>query len=163
MESLEGDPLIPILNLVCMLIPLLLYGAVFVKFHTLTVNAPEMRDGLPPQDTSIEPLALMVMITDQGFHIKVNPKYRLPWMNAATQGSGGDDAPDVPKTEDGFDFAGLVERLEEIKREHREETLFYLGAEDQIEYDVIIQTMDHARGTAGRLLFPHVTLTRGLV
>ena len=42
LESYEGDPLIPILNLVCMLIPLLLYGAVFIRFMTLTVNAPKI-------------------------------------------------------------------------------------------------------------------------
>jgi hypothetical protein len=38
LESYEGDPLIPIMNLVCMLIPLLLYGAVFMRFMTLAEN-----------------------------------------------------------------------------------------------------------------------------
>ena len=158
----EGDPLIPILNLVCMLIPLLLYSAVFVRFMTLTVNAPKISSAPSKQQPEQnEALNLTVMITDQGFHFKVNPKHRLPWMSQATEtGSAG---PDIPKKDDDWDFDELNRKLKEIKENHREEQNIILGAEDDIKYEVLIKAMDFSRGTNEDPLFPVVTLTRGVV
>ena len=160
-ESFEGDPLIPILNLVCMLIPLLLYGAVFVRFITLEVNSPKMTNvpmQQPPQD---EKLNLTVMITDQGFHFKVNPKFRLPWMSMATETASA--GPDIPKKDDDWDYEELNKRLRELKENHREETQLILGAEDDIIFEVLIKAMDYSRGSEEDRLFPDVTLTRGVV
>lgn len=160
--SYEGDPLIPILNLVCMLIPLLLYGAVFVKFITLTVNAPKISTApAQQQPQENEALNLTVMITDQGFHFKVNPKFRMPWMSQATETASA--GPDIPKKDDDWDFAELNRKLKEIKENHREEQSLILGAEDDIKYDVLIKAMDFSRGTLEEPLFPVVTLTRGVV
>ncbi len=162
LASFEGDPLIPIMNLVCMLIPLLLYGAVFVRFITLEVNSPKIQQAQQPPDEQEEKLNLTVMVTDQGFHFKVNPKFRLPWMSMATEtGSAG---PDIPKKDDDWDFDELNKKLKELKENHREETSLILGAEDDINYEVIIKTMDYSRGNQDEgLLFPNVTLTRGVV
>ncbi len=158
----EGDPLIPIMNLVCMLIPLLLYGAVFVRFMTLEVNSPKMTNApqqQPPDQN--EKLNLTVMITDQGFHFKVNPRFRLPWMSMATETASA--GPDIPKKDDDWDYEELNKRLKEIKENHREETQLILGAEDDIAFEVLIQAMDYSRGTKEDRLFPDVTLTRGVV
>lgn len=154
-----GDPLITVLSLVCMLIPLLLYGAVFVKFRTLDVQSPKH---VPPGEPIPKPdkaLDLTVFITDQGFHFKVNPEFRLPWMAQAYTGSG----PEIPRIDEGWDFAQLSEKLREIKSDHRAETKIVLGAEDHIAYDILIKVMDHARGDETETLFPNVTLTRGVV
>jgi biopolymer transport protein ExbD len=163
-ELYEGDPLIPIMNLVCMLIPLLLYGAVFVRFMTLEVNSPKMSSApqqQPPDQN--EKLSLTVMITDQGFHFKVNPKFRLSWMTAAT-GTGGSAGPDIPKKDDDWDFSELNKRLREIKENHPDERQIILGAEDDIKFDVLIRAMDYSRGADETdQLFPDVTLTRGVV
>ena len=162
LDSYEGDPLIPILNLVCMLIPLLLYGAVFIRFMTLTVNAPKIsRAPAQQQPEQNEALNLTVMITDQGFHFKVNPKHRLPWMSQATETASA--GPDIPKKDDDWDFDELNRKLKEIKENHREEPNIILGAEDDIEFDVLIKAMDFSRGTDEEPLFPVVTLTRGVV
>jgi len=160
-ESVEGDPLIPILNMVCMLIPLLLYGAVFVRFVVIEVNSPRMSQvpqEQPPDQN--EKLNLTVMITDQGFTFKVNPKFRLPWMSMATETAAA--GPDIPKKDDDWDFKELNKKLKEIKENHREETQIILGAEDDIKYEVIIKAMDWSRGTDSERLFPDVTLTRGV-
>jgi len=149
--------LISVLALVCMLIPLLLYGAVFVKFRTLKVNAPRVGDKVDPVER--EDLQLTVFITDQGFHFKVNPELRLPWMSQATGAAG----PDIPRTDDGWDFDELTARLKEIKRDHARERRITLGAEDDIDFDVLIKVMDRARGSESDQLFPEVTLTRGVV
>ncbi len=152
--SYEGDPLIPIMNLVCMLIPLLLYGAVFVRFVTIDVKQPNIGPIIDGEKDG-ESLDLTVMITDQGFHFKVRPTHRLPWMSQET--------PDIPRKDSGWDFAALGEKLWEIKKLHRQETRIILGAEDNIAFDILIKAMDSARGTDQDVLFPDVTLTRGLV
>lgn len=160
MESYDGDPLIPILNLVCMLIPLLLYGAVFLRFMVIEVNSPRMSSVPQQQPEETEKLNLTVMVTDQGFTFKVNPKYRLPWMSMSTETASA--GPDIPKKDDDWDYVELNRKLKEIKENHREETQIILGAEDDIKYDVLIQTMDWSRGTESDRLFPNVTLTRGV-
>ncbi|HUT78010.1 MAG TPA: hypothetical protein VM285_10005, partial [Polyangia bacterium] len=103
-----------------------------------------------------EELGLTLVITNQGFHLKVNPAFRMGWM---AQGGG----PDIPAVDGGFDYRALTERLAELKREHRNETLLRLSAEDDIRLDVLIGAMDAARGTAEAPLFPDVVLSRGLV
>jgi biopolymer transport protein ExbD len=141
-----------------MLIPMLLYGVVFVKFHTLQVNAPKSVPGKVAPEPR-EDLQLTLFVTDQGFHFKVNPEFRLPWMTQAVEGSG----PDIPRTDEGWDFDELTARLKQIKRDHARERRITLGAEDDIDFDVLIRVMDHARGREGEQLFPEVTLTRGVV
>lgn len=161
-DSYEPDPLIPILNLVCMLIPLLLYSAVFVRFMTLEVNSPKMSNApaeTPPD--ADEKLNLTIMVTDKGFHFKVNPRFRLPWMSMATEVASA--GPDIPKKDDDWDYDELTKRLQEIKEDHREENQLILGAEDDIKYEVLIKVMDYSRGTEEDPLFPSVTLTRGVV
>jgi biopolymer transport protein ExbD len=162
MKAYEADPLIPVMNLVCMLIPLLLYGAVFVKFITIQVNSPRMSTApsqQPPDQN--EKLNLTVMITDQGFTFKVNPKFRLPWMSMSSE-TGSASGPDIPKKDDDWDYEDLNRKLKEIKENHREETQIILGAEDDIKYEVLIKSMDWSRGTESERLFPDVTLTRGV-
>jgi hypothetical protein len=154
-----GDPLIPVLSLVCMLIPLLIFGAVFEKFKTLEVEPPKL---VPPPNEQLPDapaLDLTVMITDQGFHFRVNQQFREPWMAQAFDGAG----PDVPRGEDGWDFEALTDRLRRIKHSHARETRIILGAEDHIAFDILIKAMDRARGSDEDQLFPHVTLTRGVV
>ena len=161
-EPYEGDPLIPIMNLVCMLIPLLLYGAVFVRFATLTVNAPKIVPGdIDKSPDQNEALNLTVMITDQGFHFKVNPKHRMAWMSRATETASA--GPDIPKKDDDWDFDELERKLKELKADHREERNIILGAEDDIQIEVLIKAMDYSRGTNEDPLFDVVTLTRGVV
>ncbi|MBW2277266.1 MAG: biopolymer transporter ExbD [Deltaproteobacteria bacterium] len=156
-KTVEGDPLISIMALVAMLIPMLLYGAVFVKFVTLDVNSPTI--DRPGKEPPKEELQLTVFITDQGFHFKVNPERRQPWMAQAADGSG----PDIPRTGDGWDFDALADRLKELKRDNRGERSIIFGAEDDIDFDILIEAMDYARGSDEEQLFPDVTLTRGVV
>lgn len=124
----------------------------------LPVQAPSLCTGAgceAPPGADVN-LGLTLVITDQGFHLKVNPVHRKSWM----EGVGG---PDIPRAERGFDYRALTRRLEEIKREHGSETRLILGAEDDIRLDVLIHAMDAARGTAEAPLFPDVVLSRGVV
>ncbi len=160
-SSFEGDPLIPIMNLVCMLIPLLLYGAVFVRFTTLTVNAPKIPiDRGEKIEEPKENLDLTIFATDQGFHVKVNPRFREPWMAQAQTGNTG---PDIPRKDGDWDYGELSNKLRELKSNHDSETRIILGAEDDVPFDVLIKMMDTSRGAPEKTLFPQVTLTRGFV
>jgi len=155
--SYEGDSLIPIMNLVCMLIPLLLYGAVFIRFSTLNVWSEKYGQGKAETE---DLLNLTVFITDQGFYLKGNPKYRRYWMQKKNEGASL--FADIPKKDNDWNFIELNEKLKQIKSDHSLETRIYIGAEDNIEYDIIIKTMDYSRGTIKQPLFPDVTLTRGV-
>ena len=156
-KSREVDPLIPIMNLVCMLIPLLIFGAVFVRYKVIDVHTRERDGAVVSQEDAA--LHLSVFITEQGFRLAVNPVHRQPWM-VESRGSA-DSGPDIPKKEDGYDFLTLERRLRELKQNFSRENHIILGAEDNIAYDVLIKAMDASRGVDGDL-FPEVTLTRHL-
>ena len=154
-KNREVDPLIPIMNLVCMLIPLLIFGAVFVRYKGIDVHS---RQGdvaiLPKKDAALN---LSVFITEQGFRFKVNPVHRQPWMVESRESARM--GPDIPKKENGYDFLMLERRLRELKQNFTRENHIILGAEDNIAYDILIKAMDASRGANGDL-FPEVTLTR---
>ena len=147
--------MIPIMNLVCMLIPLLIFGAVFVQYRTVEVSSSSP---VPGPDTVDEPsLQLRVWVTDAGFHVRVNPNFRQAWMSESTQ--PGLVGPDIPVGPDGDDYATLTARLRELKERFGSERRMILGAEDNVAYDVLIHVMDASRG-GEKELFPDVTLTR---
>ncbi len=152
----EGDPLIPLMNLVCLLIPLLLFGAIFVRFVVIDVQSPKIT---PSKREPAEALNLHVVVTDRGFHLKVNPRFRQPWMTSVS----GAGIPDIPKKDDHWDFDALNRRLLQLKELNSGESAMILSAEDDVAYEVLIKTLDHSRGTPQTPLFPEVTLGRGVV
>lgn len=158
------DPLIPVMNLVCMLIPFLLLSAAFVQYASINVQAPKIQSSQqqqpPPQDRM--PLNLTVMVTDAGFIIKVDPQYRMPWMSQATDSAN--TGPDIPKKPDGkYNYEDLLEKIKEIKDKHPDESQVIIGMEDTLKFDILIKVMDATRGTDTSPLFPDVVLTRGIV
>jgi len=146
------------MNLVCLLIPLLLFGAVFIRFVTIDVRSPKIG---PTTREPTEKLNLCVTVTDQGFHIDVNPQHRLSWMTAVTRADS--TIADIPKKDNDWDYQALNRRLLEIKEANRQETAIILSAEDDIAFEVMIKAMDWSRGTPDNPLFPDVTLARGVV
>ena len=153
----EVDPLIPIMNLVCMLIPLLIFGAVFVQYRTVEVSSPQPVTGPNTIDEDEPSLQLRVWVTDAGFHVRVHPNFRQAWMSESTQTEA--QGPDIPVGPDGYDYATLTARLRGLKERFGAERKMILGAEDDVAYDVLIHVMDASRG-GEKELFPDVTLTR---
>ena len=155
--------LIPIMNLVLMLIPVILLTAAFVQLSVINVSAPQIGGGAPqqPQEKPDKPpLNLTVVLTDQGFTIA---------------GSGGvlgqeqadpnaQKGPTVPKLPDGkYDWPGLTKKLVEIKDAFPEETKVIINAEPDIKYEFLVGTMDASRETPDhRELFPDVVLSAGI-
>lgn len=130
-------------------------GVVFVRYNTIDVDPATTPNAVDPARP--ESLDLAVVISARGFHIRVNPRFRKPWMTEAVADAQG--IPDIPKQNDEYDYAALEKRLRELKQDHSNERRIILGAEEDIAYDVLIKTMDYSRGFKSDL-FPDVTLTR---
>ncbi|MBX2801555.1 MAG: biopolymer transporter ExbD [Myxococcales bacterium] len=145
--------LVPIMNLVTILIPFLLFSATFVSLGAIETTVPGIVDQVdvdPPPS-----LELSVTIDHQGYvvgtglHAQPDPDWTLP----------RDPAHAGP---DSWDTTGLVRILAELKEEHPQEDTVILVPASDVSYDVLIHTMD---ATAGRLsdepLFPAVVVAGG--
>jgi len=62
--------LLPIMNLICLLIPFLLLAAQFVKVGVIMVETPHVTPNLGRQPPPKERLDLTLVLTDRGFYLK---------------------------------------------------------------------------------------------
>ena len=91
--------LIPIMNLVCLLIPFLLYTAAFVQYAIIDVASPRFQNRsqvTPPDDQQHEALNLMLVITDQGFRLAASGGVLPEGCASSTEAGAAQDAPTVP-------------------------------------------------------------------
>ena len=152
-ESTELD-LRPIMNMMCILIPLLLSCSRFVKNSWLELNLPPVGGGAaagPSEDKQDKPkeeprkVGLKLVITEKGFTIAGN--------SVILSGSAG-GGPTLPKLSDGkYDFMGLDQKLKDAVKAiggkgFEDERVIIITAEDVIEYQTIIMTMDIINGAA---------------
>lgn len=152
-ESTELD-LRPIMNMMCILIPLLLSCSQFVKNSWLELNLPPVGGGASttsnedkPDKPKDEPrkVGLKLVITEKGFTIAGNAV-------VLTGASGG--GPTLPKLSSGhYDFEGLDQKLKEAVKAiggkgFEDERVIIITAEDVIEYQTIVTTMDIIGGAA---------------
>jgi biopolymer transport protein ExbD len=145
--------LIPVMNLVCLLIPFLMLTATFVEYAVIDVTAPRFVPG--PHDRGDPGLELTVLVTDRGFTI-------------GTRGQGLEDAlPTLPLVEAGglagYDYEGLRARLRSIKEDNEGESTIRIAAERNIPLETVVRVMDATRGDAGAELFPDVILLAGVI
>ena len=159
-ESADLD-LLPVMNLVTILIPLLLMGVTAVNLSVIDATLPAIID---PDRIPEEPgLQLTVAITDQGLGLKsaaggleANQDLQLP---CAAQ----------PCVVDGYDYGGLTDALARIKDDHPDESSLILLPEERVPYEVLVRVMDAAREDLDqhtaqgepRSLFPQVVMAGG--
>jgi len=153
--------LMPVMNLVTILIPLLLMGATMVNLSVIDTSLPGIvGDKTVPDEPSLQ---LTVAITNLGLGLKsaaggieVAGDLELP---CATQPCGVD----------GYDYAGLTDALARIKDDHPDENSLILLPEERVPYEVLVKVMDASRedvdqravdGSA-RPLFPMVVMAGG--
>ncbi len=166
----EGGPedplLIPVMNLVCLLIPFLLLTATFVSYAIINVNAPKFNQTQQQQQQQDRlPLNLTVLVTDQGFTLSAKGQ-------SLTADGGGVDAssaagPTIPKkrvgTDMDYDYDGLAQKVRELKDENEDESQINIGAEKNIMYEVIVKVMDYTRSDDKGEMFPNVVLLGGVI
>ncbi|MCB0834193.1 MAG: biopolymer transporter ExbD [Bacteroidetes bacterium] len=145
-ESTELD-LRPIMNMMCILIPLLLSCSQFVKNSWLELNLPPVGGGPSPNNSETqdkpkeEPkkVGLKLVITEKGMTLAGN--------TVILAGEGG-AGPTLPKLTDGrYDFDGLDKKIKDIVKTiggkgFEDERVIIITAEDGIEYQSIVTTMD---------------------
>ncbi len=139
--------LVPVMNMVMCLIPVILAGSAAVKLGMVNVNAPKFGNGAAPPDESDEkPLNLTVAVGEDGFRISasgadINQILQLPPVvdPAAPQG------PTVPMAEGKYDFVGLYNQLVKVKEQFPNETIVNLTADAKVPFKYVIGVMDVIR------------------
>ncbi len=141
-ESTELD-LRPIMNMMCILIPLLLSCTRFVKNSYLDLNLPSLGGGPERIDKVPEKekpkIGLKLIITEKGMTIA---------SNSAILGGDAAGGPTLPKKSDGkYDYKGLEAKLKSITKAidgkgYEDERVIIITAEDAIEYQIIVTSMD---------------------
>ncbi|MFT5682640.1 MAG: biopolymer transport protein ExbD [Myxococcota bacterium] len=146
--------LMPVMNLVTILIPLLLMGAQMMNLAVVDTTLPAICNDCDKPDTDDEPLNLSLFVSNEGMTLKgvdrVLDDPRIPCTDGAC------------RSLESYDFATLTRRLTTIKDAHPNKEHLILVPDDRVPYEVIIGVMDAARETGdARLLFPSVTLSGG--
>lgn len=135
----------PIMGLICILIPLLVYAFSFYEIKLQPVSAPKI--GAPSSgemgDEQKKPLNLTVLLTEKGFAIKMEKEL-----------VEGESDINIPKktfqlpdgrTVTDYDYPELYAKLLEIKKKFRNENTINIGAEPDVPWETIARTIDAAR------------------
>ena len=165
-EPLEVNVL-PMMNLMVVLIPLLLSTATSIKLGVIELNLPQAIGG--PATTADVPteversLDLTVSITSEGFYISS--------AGAILQGTEA-QGPTIPKTAEGeYDYEALSKKLFEVKQRivarNQDTKKIILQAEADIGYQILVSTMDASRSitidAVSSELFPVVSISAGVI
>jgi biopolymer transport protein ExbD len=161
---MQEPDLIPVMNLVCLLIPFLLLTATFIQYAVIGVSAPRLNPVPAGPPAATRPLELTVLVTDQGFRI-TSAGHRLGPREDVD--ASLETSPTVPVTRTGgrtdYDYPSLQLRLREIKDEHAGESVIRIGAERNIDYQTVVKVMDATRSDSTGELFPDVVLLAGVI
>ena len=164
-ENEDGGELniVPYLDILMNLIMFMLLSITGLSaFGILNVSAPNY-GGPTTQitDESDKPkLLLTVLISKKGFYVAATGG--VVGQQSQGQGNPSEAPPSIPKKSDGsYDYTALTENMVNVKKEFPSESKVIVGAEGDIPYEVLVQTMDAIRETPGKerkLLFTDVTL-----
>ncbi len=163
----SGDVnVIPFIDMLSVIIIFLIMVASFINLGVVESSMP--RSGPSAQvaekkkkEEKKKKLNLTIAITDKGFYIGGAGAI------LTTKGE-----PTIPKKPNGeYDYEALNEKLWEIKQKFPDEWDVIIMPEDQIEYQVIIKTMDASREKwieengrrIKKYLFPNVAIAAGVM
>lgn len=143
--------LIPIMAILCILIPVILYAFNFFEVKIQAVSAPRMgRSQKKPQDQDKKPLNLTVLVTKENFQLKMTqelmkgspePKiFKKRFMVERTE-----KGKKITEEVETYDYPALYNRLVEKKNEYPDETTINIGAEMDIPWATVARTIDAAR------------------
>jgi len=157
-EIVEDLNLVPIMNLVLCIIPLILFKTQLVKIGIINVNAPKIgpasSSSPPPEDE--KPLGLTVALSENGFTLKATGGDVYSILGATPPGN---DTPySIPKKKQtltdqfgkdkevtDFDYVELYKNLAKIRDQYKEEKLLTITADPTLEFKHVIRTMDSLR------------------
>ncbi|MBM4397808.1 MAG: hypothetical protein FJ087_19240 [Deltaproteobacteria bacterium] len=141
----------PMMSIVCVLIPMLMFSFSFFEIKVQPVGAPKVGfmggtakgSGTATPEELKAPLNLTVIVNESGFRIKMTQEVVGPDSDQKIDKKTFSTA-DGEKVED-YDYPELYNRLVEIKKKFPEETSVNVGAETHITWEVVARTMDATR------------------
>jgi biopolymer transport protein ExbD len=151
-KEVDGElNLAPIMSILVILIPVLIFAFTFFEVKIQQVSAPKMG---PPKQTKKEddqkkPLHLTVEITENGFNIKqsleltTEPDKPIPKRNFVD--TSGEATGQKGKEYKEYDYPALYTRLAKKKKMHKDERTINIGADFDIHWQTIARTIDAAR------------------
>lgn len=152
-DKIEDLNLVPIMNLVVCLIPMVLAGAALVKIGVVNVNAPKFGMGAAEETESDEkPLNLTIAVGEDGFRLSASGADINEILGLAPAAAADPAAPAAPtqgpligKKGENYDYVELYNKLAVVKGRFPEETIVNLTADPQIAFKHIINVMDVIR------------------
>lgn len=138
--------LVPIMNLVVCLIPIVLLGTSLVQVGTIEAEAPRIcarcgGDGQP------EPLGLSIDVGPGGFALHARDRVALntALMDLQDPQEADPDGVMLPRKGDVLDFVGLYNALVQVKLERPDAVTISIGAAEGVPWREVVATMDVAR------------------
>lgn len=155
------DPnILPVMNIMFLMIPALLLAMEVASLAAINVSPPKF--AAAPSDKKEEekkeekPLNFKIFIMEDGYRTSVASQ-----QEGAEAGKSQDSTkPTIPLAKPGapmddyerYNYAALEAEAKKLKDGHKSETVVTISAENSIPMQVLIQTMDAARGTECRLI-----------
>lgn len=148
-EESELD-LVPIMNLVLILIPLLLLSVVFLEITVINVTMPQKSIG-PPNQSGEPPKRLQLMVSKEGFWLIKGDQAMPPIPKCA--GQGGQNvticlsSPDATELVERYDWLELYNTLMKLKSEAQwnDHEQIEIVAGSDIPFGVLVKAMDVSR------------------
>ena len=130
----DGDlNLVPIMNLIVCLVPIVLLGASVVKVGAVHVNAPMF--GPPGADCCEAQTRVSLSVGSEGFRV----------VTTGPDADADSALPMVPKVDGDYDLPGLYRQLAALRDRLPGQTTVYLSADPTVELRTLIRTMDAVR------------------
>lgn len=151
---------LPVMNIMFLMIPALLLAMEVASLAAIGVSPPKFA-AAPSEKKEEEkkeekPLNLKVFIMEDGFRVSTASQ-----QEGAEAGKAQDSSkPTIPLAKPGspmtdyerYNYAALEAEAKKLKEGHKSETVVTLSAENSIPMQVLIKTMDAARGRDCRLV-----------
>lgn len=148
--SIEVDDLnlVPIMNMVMCLIPVVLVGSSQVTIGVVNVNSPKF--GGAPSTASEEdpekPLNLTIAIGEDGFRITASGANINEILGVApSPDANGAQGPFIAKDGEVYNYPELYTKLMTIKKSYPDESIINLTAGSTVAFRHVIGVMDVAR------------------
>jgi biopolymer transport protein ExbD len=140
--------IVPMIDMMVILVFFLLFTAVFSNTNILPLNLPAPNSSLPE--------------LPKGLNLEIIVRQNV--VEVADRNSGV--LRTLPKKEGGYDYKGLSEFLQFVKSKYPDTLAASVLLEPNIQYDVLVQTMDNTRVWQNRVgaslqnveLFPDISV-----
>ena len=142
-EELGELNLVPIMSILVILIPVLLYAFSFFEVKVQAVSAPRMgpTNNKKKEEPKEKPLNLTVLITSKGFVIKQQAELTTEPEKQIFKRTFNVEGRQVEE----YDFPAMYNRLAKKKNAYPDEKVINIGAEMDIPWHIIARTIDASR------------------